>query len=713
MFKVLKYLKQSLGYVLCIILLLFLQAYCDLSLPDYTSRIVNVGIQQQGIENGVPDKIRVSSMEQLFVFMDEKDQSEVEDAYNKEGDIYKIKKDVSEEKEEWLNEIFGAPMLMAQQLSQDSEQTELIRKKLKLPQDADLLQAISQLPQDAKAQMFQEVKDQISQMPESIVTQTAVTYVRSEYEQMGEDVDQIQITYILRAGIQMVGLALVIMLAAVSVTFLSARVAATLGHDLRNAVYRKVVGFSGAEYNRFSTASLITRSTNDIQQIQLMTAMIFRIALYAPILGIGGVLKVVKTDVSMSWIIALAVVLILIVIGLLFKIAMPKFTKLQYLIDRLNLVTREILMGIPVIRAFSREKFEEERFEGANQKLTRTNLFVNRCMTFMMPTMMLIMNGFSVMIVFFGSKAVDAGTMQVGNMMAFIQYSMQIIMAFLMICMMSIMLPRADVAAKRINEVLETTETILDPDQPKQPEESQRGTVQFDHVSFTYPGASEKILRDISFTAERGQTVAFIGSTGSGKSSLVNTFGVTASAGVGVAEKVCVFLMLVSSAYMHSMSAFVAQNMGAGQPRRAKRALGYGILTAFAAGLVMAWLAVFHGDTLSLLFAKDAAVAAASHSYLKAYAIDCMLTPFLFCFMGYYNGCEKTLFVMIQGIIGAFGVRIPIAYLVSRIPGATLFQIGLGTPASSTVQIVLCLAMFLYLERRQRREALCGAVTGP
>lgn len=522
MFKVLKYLKQSLGYVLCIILLLFLQAYCDLSLPDYTSRIVNVGIQQQGIENGVPDKIRVSSMEQLFVFMDEKDQSEVEDAYNKEGDIYKIKKDVSEEKEERLNEIFGAPMLMAQQLSQDSEQTELIRKKLNLPQDADLLQAISQLPQEAKAQMFQEVKDQISQMPESIVTQTAVTYVRSEYEQMGEDVDQIQITYILRAGIQMVGLALVIMLAAVSVTFLSARVAATLGHDLRNAVYRKVVGFSGAEYNRFSTASLITRSTNDIQQIQLMTAMIFRIALYAPILGIGGVLKVVKTDVSMSWIIALAVVLILLVIGLLFKIAMPKFTKLQYLIDRLNLVTREILTGIPVIRAFSREKFEEERFEGANQKLTRTNLFVNRCMTFMMPTMMLIMNGISVMIVFFGSKAVDAGTMQVGNMMAFIQYSMQIIMAFLMICMMSIMLPRADVAAKRINEVLETTETILDPEQPKLPEESQRGTVQFDHVSFAYPGSSEKILSDISFTAEKGQTVAFIGSTGSGKSSLVN-----------------------------------------------------------------------------------------------------------------------------------------------------------------------------------------------
>ncbi len=354
------------------------------------------------------------------------------------------------------------------------------------------------------------------------MTQTAVTYVRSEYEAMGEDVDQIQIQYILYSGIQMVGMALIIMLASISVTFLSAKVAAALGHDLRNAVYRKVVSFSGAEYNKFSTASLITRSTNDVQQIQLMTAMIFRIALYAPILGVGGVLKVLGTDASMSWIIALAVVLILFVIIVLFSIAMPRFTKLQYLIDRLNLVTREILTGIPVIRAFSREKFEEERFEEANQKLTRTNLFVNRCMTFMMPTMMLIMNGISVLIVFFGSRAVDTGTMQVGNMMAFIQYAMQIIMAFLMICMMSIMLPRADVAAKRINQVLETEGTVLDPENGKHPKEEKRGCVEFEHVSFSYPGSTEKILRDITFTAERGQTVAFIGSTGSGKSSLVN-----------------------------------------------------------------------------------------------------------------------------------------------------------------------------------------------
>lgn len=521
MFKMLKYLRQSAGYIICIVLLLFLQAYCDLSLPDYTSRIVNVGIQQQGIEDGVPDKIRSSSVDQLFLFMDVKEREEIERNYTKEGDIY-VRKEISQEERDKLNQVFRVPMLIVQQLSEDNQQTEAIREQLKLPGNADLLQAIGQFPQQQREEMFQEISEQISQMPDSIVTQTAVTYVRSEYEQIGMDVDQIQITYILHAGLLMIGLAFVSMMAAVLVTFLSARVAATLGHNLRSAVYRKVVGFSGAEYNRFSTASLITRSTNDIQQIQLMTAMIFRIALYAPILGIGGVLKVLGTDASMSWIIALAVLLILLVIGVLFKIAMPKFTKLQYLIDRLNLVTREILTGIPVIRAFSREKFEEDRFETANQNLTRTNLFVNRCMTFMMPIMMLIMNGISVMIVFFGAKAVDAGTMQVGNMMAFIQYAMQIIMAFLMICMLSIMLPRADVSAKRINEVLDTKETILDPENPEIPPADVKGEVEFDHVSFAYPGGEEKVLSDISFTARKGQTVAFIGSTGSGKSTLVN-----------------------------------------------------------------------------------------------------------------------------------------------------------------------------------------------
>ena len=320
----------------------------------------------------------------------------------------------------------------------------------------------------------------------------------------------------------MLGLALLGMSAAILVTFLSCRLAAGLGRNLRNSVYRKVISFSGAEMNQFSTASLITRSTNDITQVQMVFTMLFRIVLYAPILGVGGVMKVFQTDASMTWILALAVILILLLVGILFKVAMPRFTKLQTLIDKLNLVTREILTGIPVIRAFSTEKHEEERFEEANRNLTKTNLFVNRCMTFMMPTMMLIMNGITVLIVYNGAHAIDAGTMQVGNMMAFMQYAMQIIMSFLMITMMSIMIPRANVAAKRIQEVLDTSVSIDDPKEPKRSEDSVKGLVEFDHVSFAYPGAEEKVLDDITFTARKGETVAFIGSTGSGKSTLIN-----------------------------------------------------------------------------------------------------------------------------------------------------------------------------------------------
>ena len=320
----------------------------------------------------------------------------------------------------------------------------------------------------------------------------------------------------------MLGMALITMLCAICVVFLSSRVAAALGHDLRNAVYNKVISFSSREYHKFSTASLITRCTNDIQQVQQVMAMLFRIVLYAPILGIGGVIRVLKTDSSMTWILGLAVVLILVVIVVLFQVAMPKFTILQTLVDKLNLVTREILTGIPVIRAFSREKHEEERFEEANLRLTKTNLFVNRCMTFMMPTMMLIMNGVSVLIIYSGSYAVDNGTMQVGNVMAFIQYAMQIIMSFLMITAMSIMLPRANVAALRINDVLKTKVSVTDPENPVQPEVNVKGTVEFDHVSFAYPEAGENVISDISFKAEKGETIAVIGSTGSGKSTLIN-----------------------------------------------------------------------------------------------------------------------------------------------------------------------------------------------
>ena len=522
MIKLMKYLKRSAGYVILIVVLLFLQAYCDLSLPDYTSRIVNVGIQQKGIEDGVPEKIRVSTMDSLRLFMDEEAVADTEAAYMEDGDLYVLDPHVDKETREKLNEDFGKPMLILAGLTEGGEETEGMLSAMGLPEGTDPLQAIMQMPEEARDQMTSAMEEQIGEMPESIVTQAAVSFVGAEYEAIGEDVDAIQMDYIISAGIRMILMALLIMAASVSVVFLSSRVAAALGHDIRADVYRKVIGFSSNEYHKFSTASLITRSTNDVQQVQLMMAMMFRIVLYAPILGLGGVLRVLQTNSSMTWILGVGVVLILVLIGILFAIAMPKFTKLQTLIDRLNLVTREILTGILVIRAFSREKHEEERFEDANATLTKTNLFVNRCMTFMMPCMMLIMNGISVLIIYNGSYAVDGGNMQVGDMMAFIQYAMQIIMAFLMITAMSIMLPRANVAALRIVEVLETENSLEEPENPVTPASDVKGTVEFDHVSFAYPDAGENVLTDISFKAEKGKTLAVIGSTGSGKSTLIN-----------------------------------------------------------------------------------------------------------------------------------------------------------------------------------------------
>ena len=522
MLKLMKYLKKSVGSIVLIIGLLFLQAYCDLSLPDYTSKIINVGIQQKGIEDGVPEKIRESSLENLQLFMSQEDKTEISNAYKQEDGIYVLHDDITKEERENLNEIFCKPMLMLSGLSSDSEESQEMRSQMGIPEGADPAEVMAQLPPEALAGMTEEMDEKLKDMPESILTQAAVSYVYEEYADMGEDVDVIQMKYLLMSGGKMLFMALIIMMAAISVTFLSARVAASLGHDLRNSIYRKVMSFSSREYHKFSTASLITRSTNDVQQVQMVMAMIFRIVLYAPILGIGGVIRVLQTDASMTWILGVAVVLILAVIILLFMIAMPKFTKLQTLIDRLNLVAREILTGIPVIRAFSREKHEEERFEEANKTLTKTNLFVNRCMTFMMPVMMLIMNGVSVLIIYSGSHAVDNGTMQVGNVMAFIQYAMQIIMSFLMITAMSIMLPRANVAALRIDEILKTEVSIKDPENPEHTKEEAKGTVEFNHVSFAYPEAGENVLTDIHFKAKKGETVAIIGSTGSGKSTLVN-----------------------------------------------------------------------------------------------------------------------------------------------------------------------------------------------
>lgn len=520
MLKMFHYMKERWYYVVMIIVLLFVQAYCDLSLPDYTSKIVNVGIQQKGIEDGVPDTIRKESLEHLLLFLDEKEKAKVEDAYTLKDDVYK-RNDVTKEERDELNSILAIPMMAAGSL-EDEEKAAEIKTQMGLPEESDLWQVLEQLPQEQLDAMKDSLIEKIKEMPESIVTQAAVQFVQTEYEAQGIDVDAMQIQYLMTSGLKMLAMALVIMLAAVSVTFLSSRVAAFLGRNLRNGVYRKVISFSGEELNHFSTASLITRSTNDIQQVQLVFAMIFRIVLYAPILGVGGVLKVLQTDVSMTWILGVAVVAILILVGFLFAVAMPKFKILQYRIDELNLVSREILTGLSVIRAFSREKHEEERFEEVNERLTKTNLFVNRCMTFMMPAMMLIMNGITVLIIYNGSHAVDNGTMQVGNMMAFMQYAMQIIMSFLMITMMSIMLPRASVSAKRINEIMETKVSIESPETAKIPENNKKGEVRFEHVGFAYPGAEEETLTDINFTAQKGETVAFIGSTGSGKSTLVN-----------------------------------------------------------------------------------------------------------------------------------------------------------------------------------------------
>ena len=497
-----KYAASYWKAMIAIVLILVVQAYCDLSLPAYTSDIVNVGIQQGGIEDEVPRQIATEEMEKLLLFVSEDDQQTVIDAYTEDNTSYKkeayvLKDSVAEEENtmENLKDILQIPMMMTSGIESGSDTTK---------------------------QMEDKLKEQMSEMPDTILDQASVSFCRSAYKDLGMDMDQTQIHYLLKTGGQMAALALLGMVASIMVAFLASRVGASAGRDLRSGVFHKVVGFSNNEFNHFSTASLITRSTNDIQQIQMLIVMLLRMVLYAPILAIGGVLQVMKTNVSMSWIIGLAVIIIAFVVLLLFLVVMPKFKVLQNLVDKLNLVTREILTGLPVIRAFSTEKHEEERFDDANRTLTKTNLFVNRAMTFMMPVMMLVMNGVSVLIVWTGAHGISDGQMQVGDMMAFIQYTMQIIMGFLMLCMISIMLPRAAVAADRVEEVLKSETMIHDPKQEKHFPEDGKGVLTFDHVSFRYPGADEDVLEDITFTAKPGETTAIIGSTGSGKSTLVN-----------------------------------------------------------------------------------------------------------------------------------------------------------------------------------------------
>ena len=502
MIKMFKRMKKNWGWLAVIFCLLLVQAFCDLSLPEYTSRIVDTGIQQGGVEDAVPDRIREEAFDGLLRLMAAEDREKAEAAYSLEDGLY-VRKELTGEEREELNAPFGKAMVAEAGLAE---------------QGVDVLQ----LSQAQLQAMLPGILEQVEAISDSIVTQAAVAWVQDEYAAQGRNVDQMQTDYVLQSGLQMLGLAGISMLAAILVTFLSSRVSAALGRDLRNQVYRKVLSFSSGEMNHFSTASLITRSTNDIQQIQLVMTLLFRIVLYAPILGAGGILKVLETKSTMTWVLALGVAVIFAVMAFLFAVAMPRFKKLQTLVDKINLVTREILTGIMVIRAFSTEKHEEERFEEANRNLTRTNLFVNRCMTFMMPVMMLIMNGLTVLIVYTGARGVDEGAVQVGSMMAFIQYTMQIIMAFLMIAMVAVFMPRASVSASRVNEVLETEPSIRNPESTEMPDPERRGELEFRSVSFAYPGAEEDVLTDVSFTARRGETVAFIGSTGSGKSTLVN-----------------------------------------------------------------------------------------------------------------------------------------------------------------------------------------------
>ncbi|MDS0527183.1 ABC transporter ATP-binding protein/permease [Clostridium sp. SHJSY1] len=543
MLKMIKYMKKSALSVIAIIALLVLQAVCDLALPDYTSNIVNVGIQQHGIENSVPEVISKSDLDNLLTFMNDEDKDEVLDNYNYlDKASQATKKDVSGDEPAYelktqnedtinkLNNIFSKPMLVVSVLTKDSEETASMKEQMIAnfpPQmvaaaNGDVLKIFSMLPKDQMGKVRDEINNKFQDMPDTIISQGAVSYVKDIYDDLGIDTDGIQKKYIIIAGAQMLGIALISMIATVAVGFLGARVAAKLGRDLRSKVFRKVVNFSNTELDKFSTASLITRSTNDIQQIQLLMVMILRIVFYAPILGLGGVIKVLNTNTSMAWIIGVAVLVLLAVILLLFAIVMPKFKAVQKLVDKLNLVTREILTGILVIRAFNTEKHEEERFDEANKNLTKTNLFVTRTMSLMMPVMMLIMNAITVLIVWNGSHSVNDGTMQVGDMMAFITYTMQIIMSFLMISMVSIMLPRASVSAGRIEEVLQTDFIIKDPKEKKAFDLTKKGIVEFKNVSFRYPNADEDVIENISFTAKPGQTTAFIGSTGSGKSTLIN-----------------------------------------------------------------------------------------------------------------------------------------------------------------------------------------------
>mgnify|MGYP000903473200 CR=1 FL=1 len=547
MFRIIKEIKPFIITILIIIVLLFVQAMTELALPDYMSNIVNVGIQQNGIENAVPEVIRAEKLDRIKELLNEDERILVENSYRlvrkEDIDEKEFKKylkkypileteslyvlDISSEKNiEELNSILAKAIIVVWGIEQGAEQNAFPFisnvHKGNLPEGIDPFKMLKTLPEEQLKEIMARIDEQFNIMPESIIIQSAINFIRAEYEAIGVNIRQNQFRYVMYVGVIMLLIAILSMGASIAVGFLSARVSSSLGKNLREKVFKKVISFSNVEFDDFSTASLITRSTNDIQHIQMFFIMLLRMVFYAPILGIGGVIRALNTDTSMAWIIAVGVIAVLSLVTLLFSIATPKFKKMQKLIDRVNLVMREALNGLMVIRAFNTQKLEESKFDKANKDLTKTNLFVARLMTFMWPTMMLIMNGISLLIVWVGAHQIEDGTIQVGDMMAFMQYAIQIIMSFLMISMVSIMLPRASVSAQRIAEVIDREIAIKDPEIIAPQISDSKCTIEFKNVSFKYPGAKEYVLKDISFIAKPGETTAFIGGTGSGKSTLIN-----------------------------------------------------------------------------------------------------------------------------------------------------------------------------------------------
>lgn len=543
MFKLVKYLKPFTGLIIAAIILLFVQAMADLALPDYMANIVNKGIQQGGIEDAVPEAIRKSEMDKLTVFMQEKEKNEVLNQYtmiDQSSAEYKqyidkyptlasepvyVLKHIEQEEVKELNLVMGKAFLAVsgvEKMKAEVKEGYYEFNGTKVPASTDIYTLIANLPEEQRLKISEDMNVKFTALGEDMIIQAAANSIKSEYIALGMDTDKIQNKYIIKTGIIMLLISLISAISIVIVGFLSAKTAAGLAQDLRRRVFTKVENFSKVELDRFSTASLITRTTNDITQIQMLVVMVIRMVIYAPILGIGGAIKAIDRSPSMSWIIVVAVIALLILISGVFLVSVPKFKLIQKLVDRLNLVTRENLSGLMVSRAFNTERFEQERFDQVNKDLTKVNLFVNRVMVVLFPSMMLILNGIILLIVWVGAKEIANSSMLVGDMMAFMQYAMQIIFAFLMMSFMFILIPRASVSAQRIVEVLETEPEIKDPLLTKEFNEDLKGVVEFKNVFFRYQGAEDDILKNISFKAVPGQTTALIGSTGSGKSTLVN-----------------------------------------------------------------------------------------------------------------------------------------------------------------------------------------------